>query len=35
MVYSNKLAEQYAALKAESGADCVLLMQVGLLKGTQ
>ena len=29
MVYSSKLAEQYAALKAEAGADCVLLMQVG------
>lgn len=27
MVYSIKLAEQYAALKAEAGADCVLLMQ--------
>ena len=29
MVYSSKLAEQYAALKAEAGAACVLLMQVG------
>ena len=29
MVYSSRLAEQYAALKAEAGADCVLLMQVG------
>lgn len=29
MVYSSRLAEQYAVLKAEAGADCVLLMQVG------
>lgn len=29
MVYSRKLAEQYAALKADAGAACVLLMQVG------
>jgi DNA mismatch repair ATPase MutS len=29
MVYSSKLADQYAALKAEAGDDCVLLMQVG------
>ena len=29
MVFSQKLSEQYAALKTESGEDCVLLMQVG------
>ena len=28
-MYSRKLAEQYAKLKAEAGANCVLLMQVG------
>ena len=29
MVYSSKLAAQYATLKAAAGDDCVLLMQVG------
>lgn len=29
MVFSQKLADQYAALKAEAGEDCLVLMQVG------